>query len=188
MGFLAYLTGFGVRDMAVDLGTTNTLIYVRGHGVVLSEPSVVAVDSRTGAVHAVGTKAKQLLDRTSGSITTIRPLRDGVIADFAVTEEMLRHFIRSVDRSRWARPRVVVCVPSGVTDFEKLIVTYENNPKKGRVIFYDGIEKREVDFNDFKEQKTHYYTSDLKFIRKEDGLTLEESRNQLIADNRIKFW
>ena len=122
MGFLAYLTGFGVRDMAVDLGTTNTLIYVRGHGVVLSEPSVVAVDSRTGAVHAVGTKAKQLLDRTSGSISTIRPLRDGVIADFAVTEEMLRHFIRSVDRSRWARPRVVVCVPSGVTDFEKRAV------------------------------------------------------------------
>ncbi len=122
MGLLAYLTGLGVRDMAVDLGTTNTLIYVRGHGVVLSEPSVVAVDSRTGAVHAVGTKAKQLLDRTSGSISTIRPLKDGVIADFAVTEEMLRHFIRNVDRSRWARPRVVVCVPSGVTDFEKRAV------------------------------------------------------------------
>jgi rod shape-determining protein MreB len=122
MGFLAYMTGFGVRDIAVDLGTTNTLIYVPGHGVVLSEPSVVAVDSRTGAVYAVGTKAKQLLDRTSASISTIRPLRDGVIADFAVTEEMLRHFIRNVDRSRWARPRVVVCVPSGVTDFERRAV------------------------------------------------------------------
>jgi rod shape-determining protein MreB len=108
--------------MAVDLGTTNTLIYVRGQGVVLSEPSVVAVDSRTGGVHAVGIKAKQMLDRTSGRISTIRPLKDGVIADFAVTEEMLRHFIQMVDRNRWARPRVVVCVPSGVTDFEKRAV------------------------------------------------------------------
>ncbi|MBV8940844.1 MAG: rod shape-determining protein [Solirubrobacterales bacterium] len=116
------MTGFGVREMAVDLGTTNTLIYVPGHGVVLSEPSVVAIDSRTGEVYAVGSKAKQLLDRTSGSISTIRPLKDGVIADFAVTAEMLRDFIRKVDRSRWARPRVVVCVPSGVTDFEKRAV------------------------------------------------------------------
>ncbi|MBV9167346.1 MAG: rod shape-determining protein, partial [Solirubrobacterales bacterium] len=122
MGLFAYMTGFGVREMAVDLGTTNTLIYVPGHGVVLSEPSVVAIDSRTGEVYAVGSKAKQLLDRTSGSISTIRPLKDGVIADFAVTAEMLRHFIRKVDRSRWARPRVVVCVPSGVTDFEKRAV------------------------------------------------------------------
>jgi rod shape-determining protein MreB len=108
--------------MAVDLGTTNTLIYVRGHGVVLSEPSVVAVDSRTGEVHAVGIEAKRMLDRSYGRITTIRPLREGVIADFEVTEKMLRHFIQKVDQSRWARPRVVVCVPSGVTDVDKRAV------------------------------------------------------------------
>lgn len=119
MGVLAYMTGLGVRHMAVDLGTTNTLIYVPGRGVVLSEPSVVAVDSRTGEVHAVGSEAKRLLDRSYGRISTIRPLKEGVIADFEVTEKMLRHFIHKVDQTRWARPRVVVCVPSGVTDPEK---------------------------------------------------------------------
>src|SRR5437763_8056032 len=122
MGFLAYMTGLGVRDMAVDLGTTNTLIYVRGHGVVLSEPSVVAVDSQTGEVHAIGVEAKRMLDRTYGRISTIRPLKEGVIANLEVTEEMLRHFIQKVDQNRWARPRVVVCVPSGVTGVERRAV------------------------------------------------------------------
>ena len=115
MGFFTYLTGFGGRDMAVDLGTANTLVYVRGRGIVLSEPSVVAVDSRTGEVHAVGIEAKRMLGRTPGTIQAIRPLKDGVIADFEVTEEMLRHFIQKVHQNRWAHPRVVVCVPSGVT-------------------------------------------------------------------------
>ncbi len=108
--------------MAVDLGTANTLVYVRGRGIVLSEPSVVAVDSRTGEVHAVGVEAKRMLGRTPGTIRAIRPLKDGVIADFDVTEEMLRHFIQRVHQNRFAHPRVVVCVPSGVTGVEKRAV------------------------------------------------------------------
>ncbi len=122
MGFFRNLTGFGGRDMAVDLGTANTLVYVRGRGIVLSEPSVVAVDSRTGEVHAVGVEAKRMLGRTPGSIQAIRPLKDGVIADFDVTEAMLRHFIQRVHQNRFAHPRVVVCVPSGVTGVEKRAV------------------------------------------------------------------
>src|SRR3954454_17694322 len=119
MGFFSYLTGFGGRDMAVDLGTANTLVYVRGRGIVLSEPSVVAIDSGTGEVHAVGIEAKRMLGRTRGTISAIRPLKDGVIADFDVTEQMLRHFIQKVHQHRFAHPRVVVCVPSGVTGVEK---------------------------------------------------------------------
>ena len=122
MGIFRKLTGFGGRDMAVDLGTANTLVYVRGRGIVLSEPSVVAVDSRTGEVHAVGVEAKRMLGRTPGSIQAIRPLKDGVIADFDVTEQMLRHFIQKVHQHRFAHPRVVVCVPSGVTGVEKRAV------------------------------------------------------------------
>jgi rod shape-determining protein MreB len=122
MGIFSNLIGFGGRDMAVDLGTANTLVYVRGRGIVLSEPSVVAVDSVTGEVHAVGVEAKRMIGRTPGSIQAIRPLKDGVIADFEVTEEMLRHFIQRVHKSRFAHPRVVVCVPSGVTGVEKRAV------------------------------------------------------------------
>src|SRR5438270_614396 len=88
MGLFKGLTGFGGRDMAVDLGTANTLVYVRGRGIVLSEPSVVAIDQRTGEVHAVGVEAKRMLGRTPGTISAIRPLKDGVIADFDVTEEI----------------------------------------------------------------------------------------------------
>lgn len=113
---------FGARDIAVDLGTANTLVYVRGRGIVLSEPSVVAFDQRTGEVHAVGIEAKRMLGRTPGSITAIRPLKDGVIADFDVCEQMLRHFIKKVHHNRFAHPRVVVCVPSGVTNVEKRAV------------------------------------------------------------------
>ena len=116
------MTGFGGRDMAVDLGTANTLVYVRGRGIVLSEPSVVAIDHRTNEVHAVGIEAKRMLGRTPGNISAIRPLKDGVIADFDVTEQMLKHFIRKVHQNRWAHPRVVVCVPSGVTGVEKRAV------------------------------------------------------------------
>src|SRR5882724_4392626 len=96
MGFLSRVFRLGGRDMAVDLGTANTLVYVRGRGIVLSEPSVVAIDSRNGAVHAVGIEAKRMLGRTPGTISAIRPLKDGVIADFDVTEQMLRHFIQKV--------------------------------------------------------------------------------------------
>src|SRR6478609_8369927 len=122
MGVFNYITGFGGRDMAVDLGTANTLVYVRGRGIVLSEPSVVAIDQRSGEVHAVGLEAKRMLGRTPGTISAIRPLKDGVIADFDVTEQMLRHFIQKVHQHRFAHPRVVVCVPSGVTGVEKRAV------------------------------------------------------------------
>ena len=123
MGFFSYLTGFGGRDMAVDLGTANTLVYVRGRGIVLSEPSVVAIDARSGEVHAVGIEAKRMLGRTPGTISAIRPLKDGVIADFDTTERMLRYFIQKVHRRRHlAKPRIVVCVPSGITGVEQRAV------------------------------------------------------------------
>ena len=110
MSLWGTISGFGGREMAVDLGTANTLVYVRGRGIVLSEPSVVAIDQRTGEVHAVGIEAKRMLGRTPGTISAIRPLKDGVIADFDVTEQMLRHFIQKVHHNRFAHPRVVVCV------------------------------------------------------------------------------
>jgi rod shape-determining protein MreB and related proteins len=116
------LTGLGSRDVAIDLGTANTLVYVRGRGIVVSEPSVVAMDTNTGAVHAVGSEAKRMIGRTPANISAIRPLRHGVIADFEVTEEMLRYFMRRVDQPRLSRPRLVMCVPSGVTEVEKRAV------------------------------------------------------------------
>ncbi len=122
MGALSYLKRLGGRDMAVDLGTANTLVYVHGRGIVLSEPSVVAIDSGNGHVHAVGAEAKRMLGRTPGTITAIRPLKDGVIADFDIAEKMLRYFIKSARSNRFAHPRVVVCVPSGVTGVEKRAV------------------------------------------------------------------
>ena len=113
-------TGGGrARDIAIDLGTANTLVYERGAGIALNEPSVVAVDSETGTVHSVGDAARRMIGRTPATISAIRPLRHGVIADFEVTERMLRHFIRSVRPHRYPRSRVVMCVPSGVTDVEK---------------------------------------------------------------------
>lgn len=108
--------------MAVDLGTSTSLVYVRGRGIVLSEPSVVASDRRTGEVYAVGTEAKRMLGRTPARISALRPLKDGVIADFDATEQMLRHFLRRVAPNRWAHPRVVICAPSGVTGVEKRAV------------------------------------------------------------------
>ena len=120
MGSLTHLSSFASRDMAVDLGTTNTVVYVRGRGIVLSEPSLVALDARTGEFRAVGIDAKRLLDRGAESITAVRPLRDGVVTDFELAEEMLRRFFRKVYRSRRARPRVVVVgVPSGATGVER---------------------------------------------------------------------
>jgi len=111
------------RDMAVDLGTANTLVYVRGRGVLLNEPSVVALDDTTREILAVGSEAKRMLGRTPGGITAIRPLKDGVIADFESTEQMLRLFIQRVHRRRYfAKPRVVICVPSGITAVEQRAV------------------------------------------------------------------
>jgi rod shape-determining protein MreB len=115
---------FGVlsADMAIDLGTANTLVYVKGRGIVLNEPSVVAIAESRGKkqVLAVGEEAKQMLGRTPGNITAIRPLRDGVIADFEVAEEMIKHFIRKVHNRRgFASPMVIICVPSGSTPVER---------------------------------------------------------------------
>ncbi|MCL6614989.1 MAG: rod shape-determining protein [Firmicutes bacterium] len=111
------------RDMGVDLGTANTLVYVRGRGIVLQEPSVVALDRDTGSVLAVGEDAKKMIGRTPGNIVAIRPMKDGVIADYDVTETMLKYFIEKVcPRPRFFRPQVVVCVPSGVTSVEKRAV------------------------------------------------------------------
>ncbi|HEY2174723.1 MAG TPA: rod shape-determining protein [Mycobacteriales bacterium] len=112
------------RDMAVDLGTANTLVYVRGRGIVLNEPSVVAINTNTGEILAVGSEAKRMIGRTPGNIVAVRPLKDGVIADFETTERMLRYFIRKVHRRRHLvrGPRVVVCVPSGITGVEQRAV------------------------------------------------------------------
>ena len=119
---LSRLIGLFSADMGIDLGTANTLVHVRDRGIVMSEPSVVAIDQSTGDVHAVGLEAKRMIGRTPGTISAIRPLKDGVIADFDVTEQMLRHFIQKVHQHRFAHPRVVVCVPSGVTGVEKRAV------------------------------------------------------------------
>jgi rod shape-determining protein MreB len=111
------------RDMAVDLGTANTLVYVRGRGIVLNEPSVVAINTNTGGILAVGAEAKKMIGRTPANIVAIRPLKDGVIADFDTTERMLRYFIQKVHRRRHlAKPRIVVCVPSGITGVEQRAV------------------------------------------------------------------
>ncbi|MCP3939387.1 MAG: rod shape-determining protein [Actinomycetia bacterium] len=115
-------TGFVGRDMAVDLGTANTLVYVRGRGIVLNEPSVVAVNVLDGRPLAVGLEAKRMIGRTPGHIQAIRPLKDGVIADFDICEKMLRYFIQKVHNRRWAKPRMVICVPSGITGVEQRAV------------------------------------------------------------------
>ncbi|MDX1389742.1 MAG: rod shape-determining protein [Acidobacteriota bacterium] len=120
------ILGWFSNDLAIDLGTANTLVYAKGKGIVVSEPSVVAVtqDMRgPDKVRAVGREAKEMLGRTPGNIVAIRPMKEGVIADFEVTEAMLRYFIARVhDRSRWVRPRIVVAVPSGITEVEKRAV------------------------------------------------------------------
>src|SRR3546814_16018949 len=133
--------GLFSNDLSIDLGTANTLIFVRGQGIVLNEPSVVAVrQDRSGSgnrtVAAVGTEAKQMLGRTPGGITTIRPMKDGVIADFTYTEEMLKYFIRKVPKSRFLRPspRVLICVPCGSTQVEQRAIkesALEAGPRDG---------------------------------------------------------
>ncbi len=110
------------RDMAVDLGTANTVVYVRGQGIVLNEPSVVAINTKTGQPLAVGAEAKRMIGRTPSHIQAIRPLKDGVIADFDICEKMLRYFIQKVHQRRWAKPRMVICVPSGITGVEQRAV------------------------------------------------------------------
>ncbi len=121
--FLDQVMGVFSNDVAIDLGTANTLVYLRGKGIVLNEPSVVAVDRTTGKVIAVGKEAKSMLGRTPDEIVAVRPLKDGVIADFEKTEDLLREFIQKALRRRtWVRPRIIICVPSGITEVEKRAV------------------------------------------------------------------
>ncbi len=123
------------RDIGIDLGTANTLVYVKGKGIVIREPSVVAVDIRTDEVLAVGNLAREMIGRTPGSIVALRPLIDGVISDFTITAEMLRHFMRNaVQFTLFSRPRVVICIPSGVTEVERRAVENAARQAGGGVV------------------------------------------------------
>ena len=120
---LRYLFGYFSNDLAIDLGTANTLVYARGRGIVVDEPSIVAINKKTNKVAAVGHEAKQMLGRTPGNIVAIRPMKDGVIADFDITEEMLKYFIRKAhNRKHLLSPRIVICIPSEITQVEKRAV------------------------------------------------------------------
>src|SRR6187399_3102574 len=130
-GFL----GFFSNDIGIDLGTANTLVYVKDHGIVLREPSVVAVQAGTSKVLAVGDEAKRMLGRTPGNIVAIRPLKDGVIADFEVTEAMLRHFIKKVNPRRRSNPRVLIAIPSGITEVERRAVRESAEQAGAREVF-----------------------------------------------------
>ncbi|MCS5538928.1 MAG: rod shape-determining protein, partial [Roseibacillus sp.] len=131
----AKLFGILSQDLGIDLGTANTLINIKDHGIVLREPSVVAVKAGTNEVVAVGDDAKRMLGRTPGNIVAIRPLKDGVIADFEVTEAMLRHFIRKVNNKRRSHPRVVVAIPSGITAVERRAVKESAEQAGAREVF-----------------------------------------------------
>lgn len=138
--FLNSIVGRFSNDLAIDLGTANTLVYVKGRGVIINEPSVVAI-SKNGRskndVLAVGNEAKAMLGRTPGNIVAIRPMKDGVIADFGVTEAMLRHFIRKVhNRRRLMRPRIIICVPSGITAVERRAVREAAESAGAREVFF----------------------------------------------------
>jgi rod shape-determining protein MreB len=139
---MGFLRSYFSSDLAVDLGTANTLIYVRGQGIILNEPSVVAVRTEGGhgarkAVLAVGTAAKQMLGRTPGNITAIRPMKDGVIADFTVTEQMLKHFIKKAHASRLfsSNPRIIICVPGTSTQVERRAIREAAQGAGARQVF-----------------------------------------------------
>src|SRR6059058_3743826 len=135
---LSRVIGLFSADMGIDLGTANTLVYVKGRGIVLNEPSVVALTTQSGKrqVLAVGNEAKQMLGRTPGNIQAIRPLRDGVIADFEVAEEMIKHFIRKVhNRRSFASPQIIICVPSGSTAVERRAIQESAESAGARRVF-----------------------------------------------------
>jgi rod shape-determining protein MreB len=134
--FINTIMGWFSNDMAIDLGTANTLVYVRGRGIVCNEPSVVAISIKTGKVLAVGMEAKRMLGRTPGDVKTIRPIKDGVISDFDITGEMLRYFIRKVhNRKSFMRPRIVIGVPSGITQVEQRAVKDAALSSGGREVY-----------------------------------------------------
>jgi rod shape-determining protein MreB len=137
--FLDWLAGLFSNDLAIDLGTANTLVYLKGKGIVINEPTVVAVqiDSRGGKkILAVGKEAKNMLGRTPGSITAIRPMKDGVIADFEITEAMIRYFIEKAhNRRTMVKPRIIICVPYGITEVEKRAVRESAESAGAREVF-----------------------------------------------------
>lgn len=132
---LSKFLGMLSSDIGIDLGTANTLVYEKDRGIVLREPSVVAIQAGTNRVLAVGDEAKRMLGRTPGSIVAIRPLKAGVIADFEITEAMLRYFIRKVHGRKWVRPRVIIAVPSGITEVEKRAVKDSASHAGAREVF-----------------------------------------------------
>ena len=126
------------KDIGIDLGTANVLIYIKGQGIVLDEPSVVAIDSDTKKVVAVGRDARDMLGRTPGKVQAIRPLKDGVIADFEVTEIMLNHFIKKVNgRNFFSRPRILICCPSNITQVEKNAIVDAAERTGARKVFLE---------------------------------------------------
>lgn len=133
MGFSLF--NFFGGDIAIDLGTANTLIYMKGKGILLDEPSIVARSTHDGEVLAVGSDAKEMLGKTHRDITTIRPLKDGVIADFEMSDAMIRGFIRKINMSRIARPRIVICIPSGITEVEKRAVRDSADRANAREVY-----------------------------------------------------
>src|SRR5574342_1040245 len=134
--FINTIMGWFSNDMAIDLGTANTLVYVKGRGIVCNEPSVVAMSAKTGKVLAVGHEAKRMLGRTPGDVKTIRPIKDGVISDFDITGEMLKYFIQRVhNRKTFLRPRIVIGVPSGITQVEQRAVKDAAISSGGRGVY-----------------------------------------------------
>ena len=126
------------KDIGIDLGTANVLIYIKGQGIVLNEPSVVAIDSETKRALAVGTEARDMLGRTPGKVKAIRPMKDGVIADFETTEIMLDHFIKKVNgKSLFARPRILICCPSNITQVEKNAIKEAAERTGARKVFLE---------------------------------------------------
>src|ERR1041385_3160082 len=132
---LSTLLGFFSNDIGIDLGTANTLVYVRDQGIVLREPSVVAIQAGTSNVLAVGDEAKRMLGRTPGNIVAIRPMKDGVIADFEVTQAMLRYFIQKAHNKKLIAPRIVIAVPSGITEVERRAVKDSATQAGAREVF-----------------------------------------------------
>lgn len=135
LGTLVKSGGWTSGDLAIDLGTANTLIWLKGKGIVINEPSIVAGSINDGTILAVGNDAKEMLGKTHRDIQTVRPLRDGVIADFAMTDGMLQGFVRKIHFSRISRPRMVICVPSGVTEVERRAVKDSGERANAREIY-----------------------------------------------------
>ncbi len=126
---------FFVNDIAIDLGTANTLVYVKGRGILINEPSIVAIRRDDQEILAYGSEAKTMMGRTPGDLSTVRPLKDGVIADFDLAEKMIRHFIKKVQTNRFMRPRIAVCIPSGITEVERRAVRDSAEHAGGREIY-----------------------------------------------------